>query len=173
MLDRRFDIVVAAVFALVGLVLIVQATSIPSGVILDPIGPSMAFYICGGVMLGGGLWVIAGHVMRWSNSAGHALEGEGVADEPEHPANPLRSFGLIALCVIYALALKPAGFLLATPAFLIAALVIFGRRKPGPILLIAFIYTAAAYLIFAEALSVRLPVGPFTELFRNLGWITL
>lgn len=173
MLDRRLDIAVAAVFAVVGLVLIVRATSIPSGVILDPIGPAMAFYICGGVMLGGGLWVIAGHIMRWSTSADHTVGGEGVADEPEYPANPLRSYGLIALCVIYALALKPAGFLLATPVLLIAALVIFGKRRPGPVLLISITYTAAAYLIFAEVLSVRLPVGPFTELFRNLGWITL
>jgi hypothetical protein len=173
MLDRRFDIVVAAVFAVVGLILIVQATSIPLGVILDPIGPSMAFYICGGVMLGGGLWVIAGHVWRWSRSDSHIVEGEGVADEPEYPASPFRTFAIIAACAAYVFALKPAGFLLATPAFLIVALLVVGKRRPGPMLLIAFIYTGGAYLIFAGALGVRLPVGPFTELFRSLGWIVL
>lgn len=173
MLDRRFDIIVAAVFALVGLIMIIQASMIAEGIMRDPIGPAMAFYICGGVMLGGGIWVIAGHLKRWSASESHEVEGEGVADEPEYVASPYRSFALIAICAGYALALKPAGFLLATPVFLAAALVLLGRRRPGPIAAIALIYTSAAYIVFAEILSVRLPVGPFTELFRSMGWIIL
>ncbi|ROT97818.1 tripartite tricarboxylate transporter TctB family protein [Histidinibacterium lentulum] len=171
--DRRFDILVAAVFALVGLIILFQASAIPQGIMRDPIGPSMAFYICGGVMLGGGLWVIAGHLLRWSATESHQMEGEGVADEPDHPASTLRSMALIGLCVLYALALRPAGFLIATPVFLAAALALLGKRRPVPILAIAVIYTAAAYVVFAEILSVRLPVGPFTDLFRSLGWIIL
>jgi len=171
--DRRFDIIVAAVFALVGLIIIIQASAIPAGVMRDPIGPSMAFYICGGVMLAGGIWVIASHLLRWSASESHLMDGEGVVDEPEYPASALRSMGLIAICVVYALALRPAGFLLATPVFLAAALVLLGKRKPVPILMIAVIYTSVAYIVFAEILSVRLPVGPFTDLFRSLGWIIL
>lgn len=173
MVDRRFDIVVAAVFAIVGLMLIVEATSIPLGVILDPIGPSMAFYICGGIMLGGGLWVIAGHVRHMSRSEDRVLDGEGVSDEPDYPASALRSFGLVALCVAYAFALQPFGYLIATPVFVVAALALVGKRRPGPLALIALLYTAATYVVFAQALSVRLPVGPFTELFRSLGWIVL
>jgi hypothetical protein len=38
---------------------------------------------------------------------------------------------------------------------------------------VAAVFTAVFYLTFAQLLSVWLPVGPFTDLFRDLGWITL
>lgn len=172
-MDRRTDIIVAAAFALFGLIVIISATEIRQGMMRDPVGPRLAFYVCGGMMLIGGLWVVAGHLMRWSRDGGNLVEGEGVADEDDYPSAPWRAVAFIALAALYAVALEPAGYLLATPAFLVGLLFLFGKRGAVPLIVIPIAFTILAYLIFAEALGVRLPVGPFTGLFRDLGWITL
>jgi hypothetical protein len=38
---------------------------------------------------------------------------------------------------------------------------------------LAVSFTAVFYVIFAQVLNVRIPVGPLTQLFRDLGWIYL
>ena len=38
---------------------------------------------------------------------------------------------------------------------------------------IAIGFTVIAYLVFGQALGVRMPHGPLTPLFRDLGWITI
>jgi hypothetical protein len=37
----------------------------------------------------------------------------------------------------------------------------------------AALWTVATYVIFSQILSVRIPVGPFAPLFRELGLIIL
>jgi putative tricarboxylic transport membrane protein len=38
---------------------------------------------------------------------------------------------------------------------------------------VGLVFTIFFYLVFAKGLRVWLPVGPFTQLFRDLGWIVL
>jgi hypothetical protein len=47
------------------------------------------------------------------------------------------------------------------------------ERKWGWIVLFAVGFTVIFYIAFAQILNMSLPVGPFTALFRDLGWIIL
>lgn len=172
-MDRRIDIAVAAAFALLGLFMIWQASLIREGMMRDPIGPRAAFYACGAVLVIGGVVVILGHLRRWSQQAHHLVRNEGTADEMEYPSSALRAWAVIALVAVFAGLFKPLGFLIATPLFIVSALAIMGKRNWVTMALIAAIFTAVTYVIFAQILSVRIPVGPFTPLFRELGWIVL
>jgi putative tricarboxylic transport membrane protein len=172
-MDRRIDIAVAAAFALLGLFMIWQAGLIREGMMRDPIGPRMAFYVCGGVLAIGGVAVIAGHLRRWSQQAHHLVRNEGTADEMDYPSSALRAWALIALVAVFAALFQPLGFLIATPLFIVGALAIMGKRNWVAMVVIAVIFATVTYVIFAQILSVRIPVGPFTPLFRQLGWINL
>jgi len=172
-MDRRIDIAVAAAFALLGLFIIWQAGLIREGMMRDPVGPRAAFYVCGGVLLLGGLAVIAGHLRRWARQADHMVRNEGTGDEMEFPASALRAFALIATAVVYAALFVPLGFLIATPLFIGAALAVMGKREWVAMTVIALVFTAVTYVVFAQVLSVRIPVGPLTPLFRQLGWVNL
>lgn len=172
-MDRRIDIAVAAAFAALGAFMIWQAGLIREGMMRDPVGPRAAFYVCGGVLLAGGLWVIAGHLRRWSRQMHHMVRNEGTADEPDFAASALRAWALVGCAVVYAALFKPLGFLIATPVFIVAALAVLGKRNWGVMALIAVIFAVTAYVIFAQILSVRIPVGPLTPFFREMGWVRL
>lgn len=172
-MDRRIDVAVAAAFAALGAFMIWQAGLIREGMMRDPIGPRAAFYVCGGVLLVGGLVVIAGHLRRWSRQAHHMVRAEGTQDETEFPASALRAFALIGAAVAYAALFEVLGFLIATPLFIGAALAVMGKRNWVSVAVIAVVFTVVAYVIFAQVLSVRMPVGPLTPWFRELGWVRL
>ncbi len=172
-MDRRIDIVVAAAFALLGVFMIWQASLIRDGMMRDPIGPKAAFYLCGAVLAVGGVIVIAGHLRRWARQAGHAVNNEGVADEADYPASAVRAWGLVAVVTLYVALFNPLGFLIATPVFIVAALAVMGKRNWPGMVLVAVVYTVVTYLVFAQALGVRIPVGPLTDMFRSMGWVRL
>jgi hypothetical protein len=50
---------------------------------------------------------------------------------------------------------------------------ILGERRWGWIVVFAVGFTVLFYIAFAQILNMSIPVGPFTTLFRDLGWITL
>jgi putative tricarboxylic transport membrane protein len=172
-MDRRIDIAVAAAFAALGVFMIWQASLIRDGMMRDPIGPKAAFYVCGAILALGGLAVIVGHLRRWSQQRHHLVRHEGTADEMEYPASALRAWGLVAVVVAFAALFKPLGFLIATPAFILCALAVMGKRNWGVMVIIAVVFSVVTYVIFAQVLGVRMPVGPLTSLFRSLGWVNL
>lgn len=172
-MDRRIDVAVAACFSLLGVFMILAASEIKSGMMRDPIGPRAAFYVCGAVLALGGVAVIVGHLRRWSGQKDHIVPSEGGDDEAGFPASAKRAWALILAVVGLAALWNPLGFLIAMPLFLVAALWIMGERKVWSVIMIALLFTGIVYLIFAQVLGVRIPVGPFTPLFRSLGWIIL
>jgi putative tricarboxylic transport membrane protein len=172
-MDRRIDMAVALGFVLAGLLVIWQATLIKQGVMRDPVGPRAAFYLCGGIMALGGLWIVLRNWLAMRAGAGLLANNEGTEDTPGHPARFARAAALAALCLAYALLFNPLGYLIATPLFLLSALFLMGQRHWGWNLAVAAIFTLIAYLVFAKVLGVRMPHGPLTDLFRQLGWIRL
>jgi ABC-type uncharacterized transport system permease subunit len=121
----------------------------------------------------GGLSIIIGHLRRWSRQSHHLVRSEGTEDEPEYLSLAARAWALVAAATALAALWNPLGFLIAMPLFLLGALWIMGKRRPLPMILIAVLFTGVVYLIFAQVLGVRIPVGPLTSLFRSLGWINL
>jgi putative tricarboxylic transport membrane protein len=172
-MDRRADIAVAAAFMALGLFIIWQATTIRLGMMRDPIGPRVAFYITGGTLALGGLVIILRSLWSSRQRAGNRIPNEGVPDEADYPASTGRALAIMGCCIAYGLTFDLLGYLIATPLFIIAALAILGERHAGRIVLIALIFTAVTYVIFAQALGVRVPVGPLTGPFRALGLINL
>lgn len=172
-MDRRIDVVVAACFSLVGIFMIFAASGIKTGMMRDPIGPRAAFYVCGGILALGGIAVIIGHLRRWSSQKDHIVPSEGGEDEADFPASALRAWSLIVAVLGLAALWNPLGFLIAMPLFLVSALWIMGGRNVSSIIVTAVLFTGLVYVIFAQVLGVRIPVGPLTPLFRSLGWINL
>ena len=172
-MDRRIDIAISAVFIAFGIFVILEATTIKSGMFTDPIGPRAFFYGCGVIFILGGLANIAQRVTTWQSFAGHTIPSEGVEDEPGHPS----SFGRAALIgligIVYVLTFRPLGYLLATPVYIFASLWVLQQRNWLFNVAVALTFTIVFYIIFAQGLGVWLPVGPFTEKFREWGWIIL
>ena len=172
-MDRRIDIAISAAFIALGIFVIIEARTIKSGLFTDPIGPRSFFYFCAAVFIIGGLTNIAQRVSAWRTVTGHLLPEEGVEDEPGHPASYKRAMLLALLSLIYILTFRPLGYLIATPLYILASLWLLEQRSWRLNVAVATIFTATFYLTFAKLLGVWLPVGPFTKLFRDLGWVIL
>lgn len=172
-MDRRIDIALALAFALAGLVIIWQAALIRQGIMRDPVGPRAAFYLCGGILVAGGLVTALRNARALQRGEPRLSSEEGTADQPGTPAHLSRAVALAGTCFAYAALFNPLGYLIATPLFLMAALAVMDQRRWGINLVIAVLFTGLAYLVFSRGLGVRMPHGPLTDLFRQLGWINL
>lgn len=172
-MDRRIDIAISAVFVALGIFVLVEARTIKSGLFTDPIGPRAFFYFCAIVFILGGLLNIGQRVAAWRTVPGNLIPAEGVEDEPGHPASFRRAMLLAVISLAYILTFRPLGYLLATPLYIFASLWFLEQRSWRLNVAVAIVFTAIFYLTFAKLLGVWLPVGPFTTLFRDLGWITL
>ena len=70
------------------------------------------------------------------------------------------AFGLIAAMVLYALALRPVGFLAATIVFLVGAGWILGERKPVRMVLISAVAAGVIWYLVQETLGIFLRPFP-------------
>ena len=172
-MDRRVDVAISAVFVAFGLFVIFEASTIKDGLYTDPIGPRAFFYGCGIIFVLGGLANIVQKTMLEGAASGHLTPSEGVEDEPGHPASFRRAATIALLGIAYVVLLVPLGYLITTPIFILAALWVLEHRRWFLNIVVAIVFTVTFYIIFAQGLSVWLPVGPFTQLFRDLGWIIL
>jgi len=171
-MDRRLDLIVALAFAAFGAFVCLQASTIDTGVMRDGVGPRAFFYGTGALIAAGGLWIAARRLRLWTVS-GPEADDDYSDDEAGYPASAGRAFAIIGLSLAYAVLFNPLGYLFATPLYVGGVLFAFGKRSLLHLLVTPLLYTASSYLIFAQFLNVRLPVGPLTGLFRDLGWIIL
>ena len=72
-----------------------------------------------------------------------------------------QALGLLAMMVAYALALRPAGFLLATAAFLVGGSLILGERRWVAMILAAGVATATVWYLVQEVLGIFLRPLPY------------
>lgn len=68
---------------------------------------------------------------------------------------------LLALMVLYALMLRPAGFLASTSVFLIAGALILGERRIFTLLIVALIATVGIWYLVEQVLGIFLRPLPF------------
>lgn len=68
-------------------------------------------------------------------------------------------WSVIAVLVLYALLLKPLGYVLATATFFVVVARLAGSHQPLRDVVVAVLFSAAVYLGFTELLGVRLPAG--------------
>lgn len=67
----------------------------------------------------------------------------------------LKTFGTVALMVIYIFAMSKIGFLFTTPVFLFLSMLFFGERKWLRMAVISVAGTAVLYLFFVYVMHVR------------------
>jgi hypothetical protein len=72
----------------------------------------------------------------------------------------LRFLLLGAGALLYVLLLEPAGYLLATPPFLVGAMLLFGERKWHRLLSVSVLSTVVLYGLFRMVFRVPLPRSP-------------
>jgi hypothetical protein len=80
---------------------------------------------------------------------------------------PRPLLGAIALTAAYLAVLEPAGYLLATPPYLAALLLVQGRVTPRAFVLTVLGLPVALYVLFAVVMRVPLPPGPLEPLLRG------
>lgn len=68
---------------------------------------------------------------------------------------------LLALMVVYALALRPAGFLVATTVFLVAGSAILGERKWHVMIPVALLATGCVWYLVQQVLGIFLRPFPY------------
>ena len=96
-------------------------------------------------------------------SAGEGEPVPGARDGAE-----LRVAWLLALAVMYVLAIERLGYLLATTLASPAAFALFGARRPGPLALAAVLVPLALHLVFFRVLGVFPPLGRWFDLLDHL-----
>ena len=98
------------------------------------------------------------------------LEGQTEEKEPSaadinyrrlHEYKLGQAFMLLGLMVVYALMLRPAGFLIATTVFLMAGSAVLGERKWIRMLLVSVIATGCVWYLVQEVLGIFLRPFPF------------
>jgi hypothetical protein len=83
-----------------------------------------------------------------------------------HAITPMVVVALTGLIALYAFALEPLGFLVASLLFLVAAMFVLGERRILRTALISVVSLAVIYAIFQTAFSVVLPEGILRGVFR-------
>jgi putative tricarboxylic transport membrane protein len=169
-MDRRVDLFIGLFVIALGAAVILVAGGIrPTGPVVDPIGPRGFPYLIGVAFLLSGAVIVYGRLRRWDRGGPSVVATEGEPDEPDVPASAPQAWTIMAASVIYALALNPVGYLLATPIYVAVALRTMRMRSWTTILVMAIAYTVLTYLVFAILMRVNLPLGPLTGTMRSLG----
>ena len=85
-----------------------------------------------------------------------------VKQEVHEPILVLRVFIFVAMIVLYVALIKPLGYFLVTPVFLILALAFLKATRLWKAVLIALGFTLFCYLLFVMFLKLPIPMGLFS-----------
>jgi putative tricarboxylic transport membrane protein len=122
----------------------------------DPLGPK-AFP----ALVGGGLILSAVLLMFETWSKRRALQGTRVEPRSKDDKHViLVLLGMIVWTGVYYYFFETAGYLIATPIFLLGLVSYFNKGKHLTNVLVAAGFTGAVYLLFSVLLGVPLPSGP-------------
>ena len=120
---------------------------LPAFDIGDPLGPKAFPYLLGGT------FAFAGALLLFSRGRRHE---EAPVPRPAH-VRAVAGVG-VATALLFAL-LEPAGYLLAITAYLFATMYWLHARRPALCLLVAVLFAAGSYALFAKGLGVTLAKG--------------
>ena len=87
-----------------------------------------------------------------------SLLGE-MGQQQDAEVSPTRIFVFVALLVVYVLTIKPLGYFIATPLFLIGIMTYLRATRLPWIILVAIGFTGFVYLLFVLFLNLPVPMG--------------
>ena len=82
-----------------------------------------------------------------------------VHDKTAVTGSILQVLALCGMIALYLLLLKPVGYLIMTPLFILGTMLFFGMRKPLALILTTAVITGFTYYMFNYVLYVFLPRG--------------
>jgi len=154
----REVIVASGLVALGALIAALALNTISLGVQTDPLGPRAMPVALGGGMALCGLLLLAGKFVRPATRPVLLLEGPSDSEDAG-PFSPSRLVAVIVATAIYVAAFEPLGYLLATPLYVAALLLIHGAVPRRALLAAPILITVALYAGFRLGLNVPLPGG--------------
>jgi putative tricarboxylic transport membrane protein len=152
--QRSHDSLAAILVAAACIAYLRGAQGFQSPLVADPLGPTAFPTILG---WSGLLLAAAQIILAWTGRS-------SPEESPGSIRGYLKPLALFALLVVYALVLEPAGYVLATFAFVVISFLMLGEPlwRGG---LIAAGFSTGFYYLFVKILKINLPAG---MLFR--GW---
>jgi hypothetical protein len=158
-MDKRVDLAVAVGFLAFGVWLLAESFRIPQGSVPDSIGSGgVARVLAVGIIVLTGVLIVR-RVASWRRTVGNAVPPEGSEDDAEHQSSTRRAGLMFAFLVAYALAVKYLGYPIATPVFVVVALVLMQVRSLVKLVAIPVTYTVTTYALFVGVFGVLLPLG--------------
>lgn len=170
-MDRRGDLAFAVVVVIYGAGLVVATALQEPGPQFDPLGKQGLPYAIGVLLILGGGALVLRRLRTWASETSNIVFEEGTPDEEAYPASLRGPLLIGGLLVLYTVALPFAGYLLATPAFMAAALWVLDRRQPLLLVGLPLAFTLIVFVVFSQVLSVPIPVGPLTDLLVQIDLI--
>lgn len=158
--NSRREIAIAVFLAAFGGIVIALSGKIESGVYTDPLGPRVFPYALGVGIALCGLLLGIGALIRWQPEHAGFLSDAGGAEEVESgPFSPTRLAGAVGATAIYVAAFEPVGYLIATPLYVAAILLIHGGAPQRTLIVAPVVITTVLYLTFRFALRIPVPNG--------------
>jgi putative tricarboxylic transport membrane protein len=164
----RRELAIAAFLVTFGAVVVVQARGIAPGVRTDPLGPA-AFPTALGAGIGvcGLLLAIATLVFRGRLHREGPLTDADLDEATEAgPFSPGRLAAAIVTTAAYLALFEPLGYLLATPPYVAAIMLIHGGAGRRALLLAPILTAVALYATFRFGLLIPVPDGILEGILR-------
>jgi len=96
--------------------------------------------------------------------AGLLSDGGPEGEEDAGPFSPARLVGAIVATALYIAGFGTLGFLLSTPPYIVAILLIHGGASRRALVITPFLVTIALYAMFRFGLLIPVPDGPLEGL---------
>jgi putative tricarboxylic transport membrane protein len=160
--QQHVDLALAGTLLLIGVLLLIAIAGLPAGTSADPVGPR-GFPSLLAVGFLGSATALAAKAMLARRHPRAYLLASADPDSADSEGPVLRSRLVLASITIvgYVLLLPIVGFLLITPAFIVALIIIQGGVATRSLIVMAVGFPIAVYLLFAVLLGVPLPGGVF------------
>ncbi len=162
------ELVIAVFLVAFGGAVVALSGKIPPGVPTDPLGPAAfptalgaGIGLCG-LLLGAATLAFRGQPGR----AGPLSDADPDEAVEAGPFSPARLVGAVVATAAYLIAFEPLGYLIATPLYVAAAMLIHGGAGRRTLLVAPLLVTAALYATFRFGLLIPVPGGVLEGFLR-------
>lgn len=157
----RRELVTSVVLIVFGGLVVVGARRIPLGVPTDLLGPRAFPTALGAGIVGCGVLLALATLIFRGQHASTALLTEGDPDEDAEagPASPIRFAGAVLATALYLVAFVPVGYLISTPLYVLAIMLVHGGASRRALWLAPIVATVALYATFRFGLLIPIPQG--------------
>ncbi len=160
--DKYAEALVALGVSAMGIVILVNTQEIAIPKAYSVVGPRAVPSVVGWALVVLGVWYLI-DVLRGNVAA---PSGDSEDADPTLPADWGVLIGLAITLGVYAVIMKPGGFIIASAFLFFSSATVMGSRKFLRDALIGIVMATVVFLVFREWLGIRLPYGILEGLFE-------